>query len=91
MDVTQFTETYTQHADLRARQRSIPEVACWLLREFGDRRPAGGGAWSYSFGKAGWRKLEGFMGAWPLKKMEQLRKTYMVEAADGEIITLAYR
>jgi len=81
----------SQHATVRARDRSIPEVAQWLLLEFGTRRRAGLGADSYSFDKRSWKEIERVFGSWPLKKMDQLKRTYMVVADDGTIITIAYR
>jgi hypothetical protein len=46
---------------------------------------------SYSFDKRAWREIERFVGAWPLKKMEQLKRVYMVMSDEGAVITLAYR
>jgi hypothetical protein len=81
----------SQHAAERARDRSIPDIAQWLLAEFGTRRRAGRGADSYSFDKKSWKDVERLFGSWPLKKMDQLKRTYMVVADDGTVITLAYR
>ncbi len=44
-----------------------------------------------TIGKKGWREVKRFFGAWPLKKMEQLKRIYMVLAADGTVVTVAYR
>ena len=81
----------SQHAAERADQRSVPEVARWLLLEFGTRRRAGNGAESYFFDKKSWREVERFFGSWPLKKMDQLKRTYMVVSDAGAAITIAYR
>lgn len=81
----------SHHASERTHERSIPEIARWLLLEFGTRRRAGSGAESYSFDKRSWREVERFFGAWPLKKMEQLKRTYMVVSDGGAAITIAYR
>ncbi|RYY86098.1 MAG: hypothetical protein EOO15_15365 [Chitinophagaceae bacterium] len=81
----------TEHAALRAAERSIPEIAQWLLLEFGDRRRAGNGAETYSFSKKSWREVERFFGPWPLKKMDQLKRVYMVVADGGSAVTVAYR
>jgi len=80
----------SHHAEERTNDRSIPEVARWLLLEFGNCRRAGNGAESYSFDKKSWREVERFFGSWPLKKMEQLRRTYMVVSDEGTVITVAY-
>lgn len=85
------TVPLTTHADQRAKERSIPEIGRWLLLEFGTRRAAGGGAESISFDKRSWKEVERFCGVWPLKRMEQLRRLYMVLSADGVAITVAYR
>lgn len=89
MDARPFV--MSEHATERARDRSIPDIAQWLLSEFGARRRAGRGAETYSFDKRSWKEVERLFGSWPLKKMDQLKRTYMVVADDGTIITLAYR
>ena len=81
----------TDHATDRARDRCIPEIACWLLQEFGARRRAGAGAESYYFDKKAWRETERFFGTWQLSQMEKLRRVYMVISDSGAVITLAYR
>lgn len=81
----------TRHAERRAVDRSIPEIARWMLLNFAKPRPAGKGVVSYSFDKKAWREVEGFLGTWPLKKMEQLKRVYMIVADDGAVITVAYR
>lgn len=85
------TPPLTDHAAQRADQRSIPEAARWLLMEFGTRRRAGNGAESYFFDKRSWREVERFFGPWPLKRMDQLKRTYMIVGDSGEVITVAYR
>ena len=81
----------TKHAEQRAVDRSIPEIARWLLLDFASPERAGKGAVSYSFDKKAWREVERFFGTWPLKKMDQLKRVYMVMSDDGAVITLAYR
>ena len=81
----------SEHAAKRATDRSIPEIARWLLLEFGERRRAGNGAETYSFDKKAWREVERFFGPWPLKKMDQLRRVYMVVSDGGAAITIAFR
>ncbi|MBO6666459.1 hypothetical protein [Parvibaculum sp.] len=86
-----YSEEMTEHAIKRQIDRSIPEIALWLLREFGVCRRARDGAESYSFDKRAWREVERFFGPWPLKKMEQLKRAYMVVSDRGAVITVAYR
>ena len=81
----------TRHAEQRSQARSIPNIARHLLLNFGSCKPAGNGAVRYSFDKVTWRDLEREFGTWPLKKMDQLRRVYMVVGDDGAVITLAYR
>lgn len=89
--MSERTPPMTEHAERRAIDRSIPEVARWLLLEFGTRQRAGRGAESISFDKRSWREVERFLGMWPLKKMDQLRRVYMVLSDEGSVITIAYR
>lgn len=81
----------TSHAERRCIDRNIPEIARWLLLEFGRRRPANHGCTSYSFDKKAWKELERFFGRWRMKEMSQLKNAYLVEGQDGSIITVAYR
>jgi hypothetical protein len=81
----------SQHATERANDRSIPEIARWLLLEFGACRRAGNGASSYFFDKKAWREVERFFGPWPLKKMDQLKRAYLVMSDCGVAVTVAYR
>lgn len=84
-------EVLSDHARLRTKDRGIPEVARHLLFEFGVRRRSGAGADSYSFDKKSWREVERFFGAWPLKKMDQLKRTYMIVSDGGAVVTVAFR
>lgn len=81
----------SQHAAVRCQQRAIPEVGIELVQRFGACRPAGGGTLSYSFDKAAWRKVEAYLGPWPLKTMDRLRRLYVVVADTGAVVTAAYR
>lgn len=81
----------SQHAEKRAQQRAIPEVARWLLLEFANPRADTYGCEVYEFDKRSWREVERFFGPWALTKMGQLRKVYLVLNAQGDIVTLAYR
>jgi hypothetical protein len=80
----------SNHAEKRARQRCVPEIALILLDQFGAREPAGSGAERVYFDKKAWKKVERAFGSWPLKKMEQLRRVYTI-VADGTIVTIAYQ
>ena len=78
------------HSDKRHQQRGIPEVAIHLLQLFGKQKPAGGKRVRKFFDKRAWKDVEGFLGHWPLKKMEQLRKCYLIESEDGVLVTVAF-
>jgi hypothetical protein len=84
-------ELLTNHAQARVKDRGIPEIARHLLFEFGLRERAGGGAERYSFDKKTWREVQRFFGHWPLKRMDQLKRTYMIVADGGAVVTVAYR
>lgn len=81
----------TRHAERRTNERSIPEIGVWLLMEFGARRADRDGTESISFDKRSWKEVERFCGVWPLKKMDQLRRIYMIVNENGAAVTVAYR
>ncbi len=81
----------THHAERRSVDRNIPEIARWLLLDYGRRQPAGGGSTRYDFDKRSWKEVERFFGRWRLKEMTQLRNSYLIQSQDGAIITVAYR
>jgi hypothetical protein len=85
------TVPLSAHAERRTQDRSIPEIGHLLLREYGARRPAGGGTESIYWDKRSWKEVERVCGVWPLKKMDQLRRLYMIISADGVARTVAYR
>lgn len=85
------TINFTRHAGQRAKDRSIPEIGPWLMLEFGARRADRDGTESISFDKRSWKEVERFCGVWPLKKMDQLRRLYMIVSENGEAVTVAYR
>jgi hypothetical protein len=81
----------TAHAQRRAHDRSIPDIARYLLMDYGVCKRAGDGTVSYYFDKRAWKDVEKLFGSWPLKKMEQLKRVYMVVSDDGAVVTIAYR
>ena len=80
----------TNHALCRQQQRSIPRAVIDALLDFGERRPAGGGAESVYFTKRSWRKFASYVGT-AIKGYERYRSCYVIEAADGAIVTTAFR
>lgn len=89
-DILDWTHR-SHHAAQRCQQRAIPEVGIELVQRFGVSRPAGDGALSYSFDKAAWRKVQAYLGPWPLKTMDRLKRLYIIVADTGTIVTAAYR
>ncbi len=85
------TVSLSAHAERRTLDRSIPEIGHLLLREFGTRRSAGGGTERIDWDKRSWKEVERVCGVWPLKKMDQLRRLYMIVGANGVAVTVAYR
>lgn len=81
----------TRHAKQRSLDRSIPNITRHLLLSFGSCKPAAKSEVRYSFDKQSWKDLEREFGTWPLKKMEQLRRVYMIVGDDGSVITLTYK
>ena len=80
----------TKHALCRQQQRSIPQAVIDALLDFGERRPAGGGAVSVYFTKRTWRKFNSYVGA-AVKGFERYRSCYVIEASNGTIVTAAFR
>ncbi|SDM57076.1 hypothetical protein [Maricaulis salignorans] len=91
MNRAHLTAPLTEHAERRSIDRNIPEVARWLLLEFGRRSPAKSGCVSYAFDKKAWKEVERFFGRWRMKEMTQLKNAYLVQSAEGAIVTVAYR
>jgi len=80
----------TKHALCRQEQRSIPQAVIDALLDFGERRPAGGGAESIYFTKRTWRKFASYVGT-AINGYERYRSCYVIAASDGAIITTAFR
>jgi hypothetical protein len=84
------TQNLTSHARIRRQQRSIPPAVIDALLDFGERRPAGYGAESVYFTKRSWRKFTSYAGA-AVKGYERYRDCYVIEAANGAVVTAAFR
>ncbi len=80
----------TSHALRRQKQRSIPQAVIDALLDFGERCPAGSGAESVYFTKRTWRRFASYVGT-AINGYERYRSCYVIEAADGAIITTAFR
>lgn len=82
--------TFTRHAEIRCKQRSVPDFAVETLLSFGSRQPAGQGATKVAFDKKGWKRALTYFGPWAPSKLGQLRKLYLILGENGEIVTTAY-
>jgi hypothetical protein len=88
MAAVALDEGFTIHAARRVQQRAIPPVIVDYLMEFGESRPAGGGAECYSFSRRGWHRLERYLGP-VAKHFEKYRSVYVI-VADGFVVTTAH-
>jgi len=80
----------TRHAQRRARQRAIPQIALDLLLDFGRIEPAGDGATKVYLDKEARKRLKTYAG--PIAgQLEALLDIYAVTTADGQVITMAHR
>jgi hypothetical protein len=80
----------TRHVRERMKDRSIPQSIIDGLVEFGERRPAGGGAEMCYFSKRAWRHFAAYLGT-EARHFEKYRSVYVV-IADGEnVITAGWR
>ena len=82
--------TLSKHASIRFCQRSIPLLGVDFVLEYGVVRPCGGGCESYSFDRRSWNKAVDAFGA-KIARMERYRNLYVIVAADGTIVTAAWR
>lgn len=80
----------TIHAQRRMQERSIPPAVIDALLDFGERRPAGGGAESIYFTKRTWQHFATYVGR-AIKGYERYRNCYLIEGENGSIITPAFR
>lgn len=82
--------SFTRHAEVRRQHRSVPDFGIETLLSFGSRKPAGQGATKVAFDKRGWKRALAYFGPWAPSKLGQLRKLYIIQSDDGEIMTMAY-
>ncbi len=80
----------TNHGLCRQQQRAYPNVIADALLDFGERRLAGNGCDEVYFTKRSWRKFSAYMGT-GIKGLERYRNCYLIQAADGAIVTVAFR
>lgn len=86
---SKVTSTYSRHAQVRMQQRCIPAEVVELLLDFACPIPVGNGAYSYRFDKRIWAEATATLGP-RFGTFSKFRNVYVVEAADGTIITTAW-
>jgi hypothetical protein len=79
-----------RHAAIRRQDRGIPELAIRWLFEFGSEIKQNG-ATVMHFDKAARRRLQSTHGKEVVGAFAKFLDTYLVEAPDGSVITVAYR
>jgi hypothetical protein len=86
---TRVTPSYSRHAEIRMQQRSISGEAVELLLDSSEPIPVGAGALSYRFTKETWADAQTELGS-KAAAFFRYRSAYVVESADGVIITAAW-
>jgi hypothetical protein len=80
----------SDHAQRRAKDRSIPQAIIDAILDFGESRSAGQGAESYQLSRKGWKRFAAYLGH-EAKHFERYRKVYVVVAPDGDVITACWQ
>ena len=80
----------SQHAHVRAQQRSIPPMVMDLLQDFGASARVRG-ADTYFFDQSARRRLREELGTKRCHVIERWLNTYVIVADDGSVITAAWR
>ena len=80
---------HTQHSQIRAQQRGIPQLIIDLLIQFGAREPAGEGTETIYFDKQAKKRLQTYSGRLMGKLSDQLN-VYAVVIGD-KVVTVGPR
>lgn len=80
---------HTQHSQVRAQQRGIPQLIIDLLIQFGAREPAGEGTETLYFDKQAKKRLQTYSGGLMGKLSDQLN-VYAVVIGD-KVVTVGPR
>lgn len=83
---------WTQHGEIRARQRGIPPLIEEWLDAYGEEDFDGRGARRVYFSKKSIRRMERDFGRAPVRKLSEWLNAYKVEALEEDrIITIGHR
>ena len=80
----------SQHAANRCRNRVIPEFVIDALQDHGDSSMVGEGCHSFYFTRRSWNRFMAYMGP-AARSMDKFRNAYIIVAADGTVVTAAWR
>ncbi|MCS6986308.1 MAG: hypothetical protein NZM40_02570 [Sphingomonadaceae bacterium] len=80
----------TRHAQVRQRQRGIPDVVIDGILDFGTAtRTPDGQAWRWTFGKRGWARFCAWMGR-AARQFDRYRWVYVITSDDDVVLTAAF-
>lgn len=80
----------SRHAQVRSKQRAIPEIMIDLLLQFGSSQSTGTGVCKMFFDKVSRRRVKTYAG--PLAdSLEEHMDLYAVVGHDMKVITVGYR
>ncbi len=87
-----YSNTYhlSQHAELRAVQRAIPDSVIELLLEYGESKYSRG-CKIYYLTNSVRKKLSKVLDPTNLKALEKKKNCYVVLSDDEEVVTVGYR
>lgn len=80
----------TAHALRRSHERVIPQLIIDALQDYGDTRPTGNGSEEFYFTRKSWKRFASYVGP-QAAKLEKYRNTFAIVAADGVVVTVAWR
>lgn len=80
----------TSHALRRSHERVIPQLIIDALQDYGDARPAGGGCEEFYFTRKSWKRFAAYVGP-QAAKLQKYRNTFAIVAAEGFVVTVAWR
>ena len=81
----------TIHSEVRMQQRGIPELIVDLLINYGERKRAKKKCEVLFFNHSALKKLKKYLGKEFYSRIEQFKGAYLIQASNGEVITIGYR
>lgn len=80
----------TRHALRRSHERVIQQLIIDALQNYGETRPEGGGCEEFYVTRKSWKRYASYVGT-HAAKLEKYRNTFAIVAADGFVVTVAWR